>query len=81
LLNKGQDTYFSGHNSLDDDEVRIFKNRARMRHETFNGRLKHFDILGLPFRHTEMRQHKAAFEAVAVIVQYQMENGYPLFVV
>ena len=55
-----------------------FKSRARCRHETLNGRLVNFKILQDKFRHGEDR-HKIAFEAVAVIVQYQMDNGAPIF--
>jgi hypothetical protein len=65
-------------NDLDDERVAKFKSRARARHESFNGRLKFFDILQNTFRHGEAR-HKIAFEAVCVIVQYQMDNGSPLF--
>jgi hypothetical protein len=61
-----------------DERVAKFKSRARARHESFNGRLKFFDILQNTFRHGEAR-HKIAFEAVCVIVQYQMDNGSPLF--
>jgi hypothetical protein len=56
-----------------------WKSRARCRHETFNGRLKNFQILSETFRGTDLRKHMAAFEAVAVIVQYQMDNGSPVF--
>ena len=48
------------------------------RHETINSRLKSFRILDTSFRH-KLHWHKVAFRAVAVIVQYELENGHPLF--
>ena len=65
-------------NSLDSDDLKKFKSKARCRHESLNGRLHNFKILQDKFRHG-MDCHKIAFEAVAVIVQYQMDNGAPLF--
>jgi hypothetical protein len=64
--------------SLDSIALRTFKGRMKARHESFNGRIKNFFCLSHTFRHP-IRKHKAAFEAVCVIVQYQMENGRPLF--
>lgn len=68
----------SAPNSQDADELRKFKSRARARHETLNGRLKFFKCLSERFRHG-VEKHQVCFEAVCVIVQYQMENGSPLF--
>lgn len=65
-------------NSLDSPELAAFKSRARCRHETLNGRFNNFKILQDKFRHG-MDRHKIAFEAVCVIVQYQMDHGAPLF--
>lgn len=65
-------------NSKDPQELKKFKSRARCRHETLNGRLVHFGILQYTFRHG-MKRHEVAFTAVAVIVQYQMDNGFPIF--
>jgi hypothetical protein len=62
--------------STDSQELGHFKSRARCRHETLNGRLKNFKCLQDTFRHG-MDNHKTCFEAVCVIVQYQMDNGYP----
>jgi hypothetical protein len=47
-------------------------------HETFNSRLKNFHCLDDRFRHG-IDKHKICFEAICVIVQYQLENGSPLF--
>jgi hypothetical protein len=67
-------------NVHDDPVTNNYKSRARLRHETVNGRMAFFSILSHQFTHSEAK-HKAAFEAVAVTVQYQMDNGHPLFVV
>jgi hypothetical protein len=67
-------------NPMDSKEVNNFKSRARLRQETFNGRLKNFQILSETFTHG-IEKHKLAFEAVVVIVQYQMDNGSPLYIV
>jgi hypothetical protein len=71
---------FSTPNSMDSKELENFKSRARLRQETFNGRLKNFCSLSAPFRHG-FNKHKFVFEAVVVIVQYQMDNGSPIFAV
>jgi len=55
-----------------------FKARAQARHETLYKRFKDFGILRQRFRHG-FHQHKLVLDAVAVIVQYDMENGHPLF--
>jgi hypothetical protein len=65
-------------NTMDSRELKHFKSRARCRHETLNGRLNNFKILQDKFRHG-MKCHGIAFEAVAVIIQYQMDNGAPIF--
>jgi DDE superfamily endonuclease len=64
-------------NQLDSLPVKTFKRIARARHEDINGRIKRFDILSERFRHGP-NKHKAAFEAVCVIMQYNLENGHPL---
>ena len=66
--------------SMDSEELYNFKIRARQRHESFNGRIKNFRCLSDTFHHT-FEKHKVAFEAVCVIVQYQMDNGAKLFAV
>jgi len=65
-------------NEFDTPEVKAFKKRVRARHETFNGRIKAFNVLDTRFRHGP-RKHKAVFEAICVIVQFDMETGRPLF--
>ena len=67
-------------NSHDAKELRTFKARARMRQETFNGRIKNFDCLSDLFRHG-IERHGTCFEAICVILCYEMELVSPLFVV
>ena len=60
--------------------------RAKNRQETFNMRLNIFDILTKRFRHgvtteDKLEQHKSVTEAICVLVQFDMENGHPLFTV
>jgi hypothetical protein len=71
---------FSYPNNMDSKELHNFKSRARLRQETFNGRLKCFAALSAPFRHS-FDKHKFVFEAIVVTVQYQMDNGSPIYAV
>jgi len=75
---QGEKEKCSTPNRHDTPEVRKFKGRVRARHESFNARLKNFKCLDVNFRHG-IEKHKAAFEAVCVICQFQLENGLPLF--
>lgn len=77
--NKGEEMLCTP-NPLDSKAVNNFKSRSRCRHETFNGRLKNFASLRDTFRHG-VAKHKIAFEAVVSIVQYQLDNGAPLYTV
>jgi hypothetical protein len=65
----------------DSKEVKQFKNRVRARHESFNGRIKVFNILSGTFRvvQDKKQKHKTVFEAVCILCQYDLENGHPLF--
>lgn len=65
-------------NSYDTPAVRQFKARARSRQETFNNRVKFFEAMSSRFRHG-IDQHEECFDCVVVIIQYQMEMGFPLF--
>jgi hypothetical protein len=67
-------------NVFDDKETSIFKRRARARQETVNKKMKDFNILDNRFRHL-VKKHKSVFEAFAVIVQMDMDNGLKLFAV
>ena len=75
---RGHPGVLSTPNTHDAPAVRSFKGRARARQEAFNARLKVFRCLEDTFRH-DMELHQICFEAVAVICQYQLENGSPLF--
>jgi hypothetical protein len=78
-------------NERDTKLAKDFKKRSQARHEMFNARLKSFEILNTRFRHSHNGRkqqavtchdnHKAVFEAVCVLLQYDMENGHPLFAV
>ncbi|CAB9513718.1 unknown protein [Seminavis robusta] len=63
---------------IDSSELHNFKSRARCRQETFNRRLKHFESLSITFKNGFEKQG-IAVRAVAVTVQYQMDNGSPLY--
>jgi hypothetical protein len=88
---RGEREIVSVPSSHDKDEVRKFKARALARHETFNSRMKNFDCLEDRFRHTghprrkevtgSEVKHQWCFNAVLVICQLQIENGFPLFMV
>jgi hypothetical protein len=67
-------------NIFDDDKTKLFKRRARARHESVNKKIKDFDILENRFRHS-VKKHKSVFEAVVVIVQMDMDNGLELFAI
>lgn len=65
---------------MDSKELHSFKSRSRLRQETFNRRLKHFESMSSTFKNGFVK-HGVALRAVATIVQYQMDNGSPLFCV
>jgi hypothetical protein len=65
-------------NACDSKLLCNFKSRSRLRGETFNGRLKKYEILNQTFRHGR-EKHSFAFLAVVVTMQYRMDNGEPLF--
>jgi hypothetical protein len=65
-------------NTMDSKELAKFKSRARLRHETFNGRLKDYLILSQTYRHSR-DHHRSVVYAVAATIQYEMNNGAPIF--
>lgn len=77
----GYDAQCSTFNAVDNKSVKKFKSAVQMRHEQFNGMVKEFKCMAVPFRHKpdKIRKHKSCFEAVTVICIYRMENGEPLF--
>lgn len=70
--------FMSTPNQADKPEVKELKVRIRMRQESFFGRLKKFRIMSDMYTH-DTNKHKFVFYACCVIVQYQMDNGSPLF--
>jgi hypothetical protein len=75
---RGQDHQISTPNVHDNEAIKEFKKRAKSRQETVNKRIKDFKIIGSRFCHA-LEKHKIAFESVCVIVQYDFDNGHPLF--
>lgn len=71
---KGEPDIISLRNEFDPREIAEFKERVMARHETFNQRLKNFNCLSQRFRHG-IERHKVSFEAVCVIVMYEMTYG------
>jgi hypothetical protein len=61
-------------------ELYNMKSRARLRQETWNGRLKHFGSLSQTFTYGFVK-HGIVLRAVAVLIQYQMDNGSPIYCV
>lgn len=77
---RGEPDTCSCPNHLDDEDVAEIKKRIRSRMETFFSRMKSFKVLEDAFRHKPvMEKHKMCFEAVAVLVQYGIDLGFPLF--
>ena len=72
--------HFATPDYMDSKELHNFKSRARLRQETFNRRLTHFDALSDIWRNG-FEKHGSAVRAVSTIVQYQMDNGSPLYAV
>ena len=51
---------------------------VRSQHETFNGRLKNWDILGQVYRH-DITKHGTVFYVRAVITQLAIDNSEGVF--
>ena len=75
---KGQLDTLITKNPFYSNEVTAFCKRARARQESVNKRLKDFKVASSKFRHGHMK-HGMCFHAVAVLLQYDMDNGMPLF--
>jgi hypothetical protein len=72
----------SGRNPSHSKKLADFIERCKARHETFNERLKLFKILSTCFRSktsNRLTKHKSVLTAICVAVQYDIENGHPLF--
>jgi hypothetical protein len=77
---ENEQKHFALPDLMDSKPLYNFKSRARMRQETYNRRLKHFECLSSTFTNGFVK-HGIALRAVAVMVQYQMDNGSPIFAV
>jgi len=75
---RGSQDAVSVPNPYDSRPVQVFKSRACLRHETFNGIIKEFDCLKGRFRHSTAK-FGVCFEAVCVLCQYKLEHDRPLF--
>lgn len=73
--------FCSTRNPLDTVEMKELKKRGKARHETFNRRLKAWEILAQRFRSTidSISKHKIVFGACCVLTQYDVEDSHPLF--
>ena len=75
---KGEPDKISIAREDDEPEVKKYKGRVKSRQENFNGRLKNFRILSIPFRHGH-NNHRNAFVACCIGMQFEIENGKGLF--
>jgi DDE superfamily endonuclease len=75
---RGSQDAVSVPNPYDSRPVKVFKSRACLRHETFNGIIKEFECLKGRFRHSTAK-FGVCFEAVCVLCQYKLEHNRPLF--
>ena len=64
----------------DTQQTKKYKKRAKARQETINARIKSFRCMKEHFRH-KPHKHPILFEAICCLIQYDMENGHPLFAV
>jgi len=69
---------FSLPSTTDSIENNEWKRRVRLRHETFNGRVKKFKIMDDTFSYSRDK-HRSCVLAVVGIIQYQMNHGAPIF--
>ena len=80
---KGEPLKISTTLSEHTSDTKHFFARAKSRQETFNTRLKIFNVPSGRFRHgkgadNKLELHKTCFEAICILVQYDLENGHPL---
>ena len=85
MLGKWRRSHFLGDHSK---EVKEYFAQAKSRQETTNTRYKNFCILGTSFRHKGKRSsgskekiklHGLVLDSISVVLQYDLENGNPLF--
>lgn len=78
IKDKELEAVLSFPDKMDNKELHKFKSRVRLRQETFNSRLRFFRTLDETFEHG-FEKHRLVVHAVAGTVQYQMDNGNPIF--
>ena len=78
-LNEEEKGLISIPRSTDDKGLKAFMSQVRARHESFNWRLKFFGFLGASHKGVDFEKHGKGFRSICAIVQYQMDNGSPLF--
>jgi hypothetical protein len=81
---KGQPDKVSTTNDAHDPVTKEFFAWMKLMQETVFKRLKDFKVMRGPFRHGQgtkdkLEKIKLCFEACLVLVQYDIENGHPLF--
>jgi hypothetical protein len=74
---KGEPRVHTPYHAKDMDHYRAMS-VARARHETVNGRFKHWNVLRNMYRH-DRNNHYMCFGAVAAITQIELQTGMPLF--
>jgi len=73
------DPNISTPNQHDDPQLKTFKARARMRQEHFHNRIKNFRCLTDATFRSDRERHANCFEAICVVLCYEMELISPLF--
>ena len=72
------DKTFALPNLCESKELGNFKTSLCYRHEGFNGRIRCFKA-SQDTHHNAKKHHKDVFEAICVMVIWQMDHGRPLF--
>lgn len=66
----------SGYNQFDSDLVKAFKARVKSRHETYNSKLKVYEVLNKTFRHG-IEKFPTYIHCVTVLVQFAITDPDP----
>lgn len=66
----------SGYNQWDDEKTMNFKKRVKSRHETYNAKLKVYDVMTKVFRH-HVNRFPIYVDMVCVLVQYAITDTDP----
>jgi DDE superfamily endonuclease len=73
-----KDAVISAPNPLDTKEAKQFKSCTWAQHDTLYGQIKTHNIVDQHFQSAH-NKHQHIFEAVAIFVQYDMDNGMTFF--